>query len=210
LIHTAALKSIDLFAYNAMHGIRTNIDGTINIVKCALESPTFERMCYISSDKAVNPCSPYGSTKLLGEGVMSWAQNISKKKIFCSTRSGNFYGSLMSVVPKWQDQAKEGKPLTITNPDMMRYFIKTEDMADFVLNVLPLSVGGEIFIPGKEIMKEYRMIEIADSISKNHVITGARPGERLREPLWSPEEEHLVEIFHVPGMGDCYRLKTNL
>lgn len=188
VIHTAAVKSVDIAHYNALHAIRTNVDGTINIVKCALDSPCFERMIFISSDKACYPVSLYGATKMLGEGILNWAQSISKSKVFCCTRSGNFYGSLMSVLPLWEQQAKEGKPLTITDRGTKRYFIKINDMADFVLEVLSGARGGEIFIPRKEIMKEYRMVDLANKISKRHKIIGLRPGERLIEPLWTQEE----------------------
>ncbi len=192
LIHTAAVKSIDLAHYNAIHAINTNVQGIINIVECALNSPSLERMVFISSDKACNPVSLYGATKLVGEHVIRMAGSISKDKIFCSTRSGNFYDSFMSVIPLWNEQAKEGKPLTITDPDMKRYFISIGDMADFILRSLSSAKGGEIFIPGPKIMKEHRMIDIANRISRKHKITGARPGERMREPLWTEEEESRV------------------
>lgn len=206
LIHTAAIKSIDLAHYNAIHAINTNVQGTINIVECALNSPSLERMVFISSDKACNPVSLYGATKLVGEHVIRMAGSISKDKIFCTTRSGNFYGSSMSVIPLWNEQAKEGKPLTITDPDMKRHLISIRDMVDFVLRSLSSAKGGEIFIPGHKIMKEHKMIDIANRISRKHKIVGARPGERMREPLWTEEEESCI----IRTKEGDYILKSDL
>lgn len=192
VIHCAAVKSIDLAQANALHSLRTNLDGTINIIRLVLESPTIEKMMFISSDKSVYPITIYGATKLIGEQLMEWAQNQSKK-VFCSVRNGNFYKSNMSAISLWEKQKAKGLPLTITDPKMKRYFIEVNDVADFVIKRILEAKGGEIFIPGPQILKEKDIIDLANSISTSHVIIGLRPHEKFAEKLWMEEETKGLE-----------------
>jgi FlaA1/EpsC-like NDP-sugar epimerase len=189
IIHCAAVKSIDVAQHNAIYSLKTNIDGVINVARCVLESPTIRKMMFISSDKSVYPITLYGATKLIGEYIMEWSQNQTKDKVFCSTRNGNFYKSNMSAMSLWEKQAKDGKPLTVTHPDMKRYFIEIENVAKFVLDRLEEAKGGEIYIPGPSMLKEKRILDMANEISKNHVYIGLRPHEKFAEKLWMDEEK---------------------
>jgi FlaA1/EpsC-like NDP-sugar epimerase len=94
----------------------------------------------------------------------------------------------MSATYLWEKQAKEGKPLTITHPEMKRYFIEVFDVAKFVLDRMEEAKGGEIYIPGPNMLKEKMIVDMANEISTNHVYTGLRPHEKFAEKLWMDEE----------------------
>lgn len=186
VIHTAANKFIDFIEYNPFQALKTNIDGTINVIKAAMKIKSVKKVIYTSSDKAVDPTSTYGHSKALGEHLFLWANRVSDK-IFTTVRLPNFR-SRGSVFDIWEKQRHEGRPLSITDPRMERIFIGVEDAVKIVLKVLETAKGGEIFVPAANIQTK-KIVDLAKQISDNIEVIGIRPGEKLRERLISEEEQ---------------------
>lgn len=190
IIHTAACKFVNYVEYHPFKAIRTNVDGTINIINAVINSYSVKKVVNISSDKACNPVSIYGYTKGLGERFFTWADRVSPKA-FCSVRFPNFYGSDGSVIETWERQGKAGLPITVTDKRMMRYFISIREAAELTLDALKNSEGGEIFVPAD--VSERSVMEIAKEFSEKYDVPikliGNRLGERLHEPLMT-EVEH--------------------
>lgn len=189
VIHTAACKFVNYVEYHPFKAIRTNVDGTINIIKAVINSYSVKKAVNISSDKACNPVSIYGYTKGLGERFFIWADRVSPKA-FCSVRFPNFYGSDGSVIKTWKRQGEAGLPITVTDKRMMRYFISIREAAELTLEALEVSEGGEIFVPAD--VAERSIMEIAEEFSEKYGVPikliGSRLGERLHEPLMTKVE----------------------
>ena len=193
IIHTAACKFVNYVEYHPFKSIRTNVDGTINIIKAVINSCSIKKAVNISSDKACNPVSIYGYTKGLGERFFTWADRVSPK-IFCSVRFPNFYGSEGSVIETWTRQGEAGQPITVTDKRMMRYFIGIREAAELTLDALEISDGGEIFVPTD--VTERSIMEIAEEFSEKYGVLikliGNRLGERLQEPIMTAVEYDLA------------------
>ena len=144
----------------------------------------------ISTDKAANALTLYGTTKQLGERITSWAGAHIKETKFASVRFGNIIESRGNVFEIWQTELKENKPLSITNPNMQRYFFHIDEAVNFVLTCLTLTQKGEIFIPK---MKSYNIKELASKLSSKHKIIGLRQGEKLNEILITDDEKNIAE-----------------
>lgn len=194
VIHCAAMKNIDITEYNVSELIKTNIVGTDNIISAAVEA-NVKKIMFISSDKAVEATSIYGSSKLIGEyTALNYNQmNYPNSKVSVF-RSGNFLNSRGNVLEAWETQLKQRLPLIITDVKCMRYFIPTEIAASTILHCITKMEGGEIFVPGEEIMPELLIIDLASKFldmyhepSKFNLI-GLRKGEKLSESLFSKEE----------------------
>lgn len=189
VIHTAACKFVNYVEYHPFQAIRTNVDGSINVIKAVIKSYSVNKAINISSDKACNPVSIYGHTKALGERFFTWADRVSQK-VFCSIRFPNFYGSEGSVIETWERQGKAGLPITVTDKRMMRYFIDIREAAELTLDALEASEGGEIFVPAD--MTESSILELAEEFSERFSVDiefiGKRLGERLHEPLMTEDE----------------------
>jgi len=193
VFHCAAIKNLDITELNVEETVRTNVLGTLNLVKCALREKKLKNFLYINSDKAINPASLYGMTKGVGEAIVLWANRIIKDKTFSSIRFGNINDARGCVVPIWKIQKSEGKPLTITHPDMLRYYIDMEDAIRCIIKAAEKSKGGDVFFPSEKNMPEYKMIDIANKISTDHIITGIRKGEKIKEELYFEYEKERVE-----------------
>ncbi len=198
VIHCAALKNLEYTEYDTEETIKTNIMGTLNLVKQALRTPSVKKFLYINSDKAVEPLSIYGCSKAVAEHTVLWGHSIARDKAFSSIRFGNIQDSRGSIVPIWQKQAAEGLPLTLTHPDASRFFIKQSDAAVCILVALDRMKGGEVFIPDEAIMPEVKMMDLVKSIGSNIVVTGLRKNEKVREKLFSDEERPFLE--HLDGL----------
>jgi len=192
VVHTAALKHIDIAEYNPFEVVKTNILGTYNIINAAIQYKV-KKIIALSTDKAVSPKNLYGATKLVLEKIVNAANNYTdtKKISFSVVRYGNVMGSRGSVVPFFLKRKKTGK-LPLTNLKSTRFSIETENAVDFVIKSLNLMQGGEVFVPK---MKSYRLIDLARSISTKAKIieTGLRPGEKLHECLVL--EDELINTF---------------
>lgn len=185
IVHAAALKHVPICEYNPIEAIRTNIEGSINVVNCAIENKV-QKVIGISSDKAVAPTNLYGSTKMVMEKLFTQSNVYGRSTKFACTRYGNVVGSRGSVIPIFKEQAKTGK-VTITDKRMTRFWLTLEQGVWFVLNCLTMIRGGEVFVP--KIPSAY-ISEIAKIISPKarHKIIGIRPGEKLHEKLISEDE----------------------
>ena len=185
VIHAAAIKNIEISEYNPIETIDVNINGTINMIKMAMKN-TPKKFLNVSTDKAVNSSTIYGATKLITERITSWAGiHLNPPTKFASVRFGNVIESRGNVFEVWNDELEGKQPLSITDPEMERYFFHVEEAADFILNCLPLIDGGEVFVPK---MKNYKIKDLAKKISKNYKIIGIRRGEKMNEALMTDEE----------------------
>jgi len=185
IIHTAAVKNIEISEFNPIQTIETNITGTVNMINmCMTNKP--KKFLNISTDKAADATTLYGTTKNIGEKLTSWAGSHVSPTKFASARFGNVIETRGNVFEVWNEENKEGRPLSITDPNMKRYFFNIEQAVNFVLECLLEIKNGEIFIPK---MKLFKVVELANKISKNHKIIGIRKGEKINEILMNSEEK---------------------
>jgi UDP-N-acetylglucosamine 4,6-dehydratase/5-epimerase len=187
VIHAAALKHVSIAEYNPLEFINTNIVGTNNVIKSAINN-NVSKVILLSTDKAVNPINLYGSTKLCAEKLMVAANNIvgSKKTIFSVVRYGNVLASRGSVIEKLINHDIK-KKFPVTHEEMTRFWIYLDDAVKFVLQSLKNMQGGEIFIPKMSSMKLEKMIKLIIPNIKIE-LTGIRPGEKLHEKLISIDD----------------------
>ena len=185
VIHAAAIKNIEISEYNPIETIDVNINGTINMIKMAMKNNP-KKFLNVSTDKAVNSSTIYGATKLITERITSWAGiHLNPPTKFASVRFGNVIESRGNVFEVWNKELEAKQPLSVTDPEMNRYFFHVEETVDFILNCLPLIDGGEIFVPK---MKNYKIKDLAKKISKNYKIIGVRRGEKMNEVLMTDKE----------------------
>ena len=185
ILHTAAIKNIEISEYNPIETINTNVNGTVNLLKMAIKNNP-KKFLNISTDKASESTTLYGTTKNLGEKVITWAGMYLKPIKFASTRFGNVIETRGNVFEVWEEENKNKKPLSITHPDMERYFFSINEAVEFCLDCLVHVNCGEIFIPK---MKSYKIKDLAEKISKNHKVIGLREGEKMSETLMTNEEK---------------------
>ena len=193
VIHAAALKHVILCERSPEQAVQTNINGVQNVIAAASLNDV-EIVIFTSSDKAVNPTNVMGTTKLMGERLMT-AANSSKREngpIFASTRFGNVLGSSGSVIPIFRNQISNGGPVTLTDKNMTRFVMSVEEAVELVLNSVMEAKGGEVFVTKMPVMKiEDLAIAMIEELSPNEIeVTeiGSKPGEKLYEELMSDEE----------------------
>lgn len=192
LVHTAALKNIEITEDNPWETIRTNVKGTYNVAMAA-SAHSIEQAIFISSDKAVESTLLYGDSKAIGEKLWRWSNRHSKDTNFSIIRPGNFWKSKGNVFERWEKQKKEGiGNITVTSLDMERYFIQTDKVAEFVSKVEDIMVGGETFIPQMELYRIYDLA-LGEVDAAKIKITEPRPGEKLFEKLYTQEESTRIE-----------------
>jgi len=184
IIHTAAIKQVDTAEYNPEECIKTNINGAMNVINCAIECGVSMTVA-LSTDKACAPINLYGATKLASDKLFVAANNITGTKSikFSVVRYGNVMGSRGSVIPFFQKKAHEGV-LPITDKRMTRFNISLEDGVAMVMYAIENALGGETFIPK---IPSYKLLDIAEAIAPNckTQIVGIRPGEKLHEEMIS-------------------------
>jgi FlaA1/EpsC-like NDP-sugar epimerase len=185
VIHAAAIKNIEISEYNPIETIDVNINGTINMIKMTMKNNP-KKFLNVSTDKAVNSSTIYGASKLITERITSWAGiHLNPPTKFASVRFGNVIESRGNVFEVWNNELEAKRSLSVTDPEMKRYFFHVEEAVDFILNCLPLIDGGEVFVPK---MKNYKIKDLAKKISKNYKIIGIRRGEKMNEVLMTDEE----------------------
>ena len=185
IIHTAAIKNIEISEFNPIQTIETNIMGTVNLIKmCMTTKP--KKFLNISTDKAADATTLYGTTKNIGEKLTSWAGSHVSPTKFASARFGNVIETRGNVFEVWNEEKKGGKPLSVTDPNMKRYFFNLEEAVNFVLECLVEIKNGEIFVPK---MKLFKVVDLANKISKNQKTIGIRKGEKINEILMNTEEK---------------------
>lgn len=210
ILHLAAMKHVIISEASPIDAVKTNATGTSNVIQAALESYSVNRVIYTSSDKAVNPTNVMGTTKLLGERLMTSALNIKSNRdiVFSSTRFGNVIGSKGSVLPIFYNQIKNGENITITDDRMTRFIMTIEEAAGLVLEATRLARGGEVFVTKMPVVKivdlAKAMVELlcpqfgrdpAD-VQIEHI--GSKPGEKLYEELMTDEET--VRAYELQNM----------
>ncbi len=192
VIHAAALKQVDTAEYNPFEFIKTNIQGTENVIQAAVQN-NVKKVIALSTDKAVSPINLYGATKLCADKIIIAANNIfgNKKISFSLVRYGNVMSSRGSVIPEFKKQLKAGKKFKLTDPNMTRFNLTLEECVDTVIWSLKHTLGGEIVIKKSP---SYRLIDLAKSIStKNSFdVIGLRPGEKMHEELISNSNNYLI------------------
>ena len=188
VIHAAALKQVPAAEYNPDEFIKTNINGAMNIIDAALVN-NVKKLIALSTDKACNPVNLYGATKLCSDKLFA-AANVYRTPqsdtVFSIVRYGNVLGSRGSVVPFFKERSKSGV-LPITDPRMTRFWITLDQGVRFVLKVLDLANGGEIFVPKIPTMT---ITDLAVAIAPDcrHENVGIRPGEKIHETLIGEDE----------------------
>ena len=193
IFHCAAHKHVPMMELNPGEAIKNNVFGTKTIADVAAKSAA-TAFVMVSSDKAVNPSSVMGATKRLAELYVQWLSSRSKTRLV-AVRFGNVLGSSGSVVPLFKKQIAAGGPVTVTHPDMQRYFMTIPEASQLVLQAGAIGHGGEIFVldmgdPVKILDLAYRLIAKA-GLTKSDIeiqFTGIRPGEKLFEELARDDE----------------------
>lgn len=194
VIHAAAHKHVPLMEDSPEQAIINNVFGTLNVAQCSLEHGV-KRFVMISTDKAVNPTNIMGASKRMAEIIIEALQARGKTQ-FTAVRFGNVLGSNGSVVPLFERQIRAGGPVTLTHPDIIRYFMTIPEAASLVLQAASIAKGGELFVldMGKPVkIRELaeRMIQLYADLNGPPVeiiYTGLRPGEKLYEELLRDEE----------------------
>ncbi len=194
VFHSAAYKHVPLMEVNADQAILNNIGGTNNVVNCCDKSQV-AKCVVISTDKAVEPSNAMGATKRMCE-LLALAKNQTSNTQFCCVRFGNVLGSYGSVIPLFKNQIKNGGPITITHPDMTRFFMTIKEAVSLVFQSSALSQsGGELFVldmgdPIKITQLAADLIRLS-GLNEGDIpieFTGLRPGEKLDETLFYPFE----------------------
>ncbi len=203
VFHAAALKHVPKIEYNPFEAIKTNVNGSQNVIDACLQNNVEKAIC-IGTDKAVSPLNTYGATKLLMEKLFVTAQRYSNPKkhrtIFSAVRYGNVFGSSGSVIPKFIEQIKNNQKITMTDPEMTRFNITMNDALDFILKSASYAKGTEIFVPK---LKSYVLSDIKNAINELLSDTGSesigiRPGEKLHESLINEDEiSHAYEYENM-------------
>jgi len=193
VFHAAALKHVPKVEYNPFEAIKTNVMGSQNVIDSSLNADVEKVIC-IGTDKAVSPLNTYGATKLLMEKLFISANNyLNRQKHrtkFLALRYGNVLGSNGSVVPKFIEQIKNGKKVTITDPNMTRFSITMNEAIDFILHTTSLGNESETFVPK---LRSYIITDLKDALiellgNTGEEIIGIRPGEKLHETLINNDE----------------------
>jgi UDP-N-acetylglucosamine 4,6-dehydratase/5-epimerase len=212
VFHAAALKHVDRCELNPLETINVNIMGTKNIAKAA-QNKNVKKLIFISTDKAVNPIGVMGATKLLGEKLIAAeAFHDKSNTIFASVRFGNVFNTRGSILPRIEKQISEGGPITLTNPEMKRFFMSKDDAINLIISAATIAKGGETFVLKMPLI---RLKDLFDSMKEilaskygykpsqiKTKIIGTRPGEKLIEYLLTKfEMEHVLEtkdFFYNP------------
>ncbi|ARS91698.1 capsule biosynthesis protein CapD [Natrarchaeobaculum aegyptiacum] len=204
VFHVAAMKHVPMVEDNPYGAVRTNVDGTRNVVEAAADAGV-DRLLSVSTDKAANPTSTMGATKLIGERIVSSfdANRPPDDLTLASVRFGNVVGTEGSVVPLFYDQLAAGGPLTVTDPEMTRFVMGPDDAAQFAIDACLAADGGEVFVKK---MPAIRVGDLATAMRDHYApqfgydptavdidLIGPNPGERYHEKLVAEDERRYAD-----------------
>jgi FlaA1/EpsC-like NDP-sugar epimerase len=230
LYHAAAYKHVPMVEHNPVEGIRNNVFGTLHAAQAA-QAAGVERFILISTDKAVRPTNVMGASKRMAELVLQGLAQCSSNTLFGMVRFGNVLGSSGSVVPLFRKQIQMGGPITVTHPDIIRYFMTIPEAAQLVIQAGAMAQGGDVFLlemgePVRILDMAKRMIRLSglDVQDDNNPhgdirveFTGLRPGEKLYEELLisdNPEATAHERIFkaheHAEPWDEMHQALTRL
>ena len=216
VFHAAAYKHVPLMEDNIVESIKNNVLGTWNLIELS-DQFEVETFVQISTDKAVNPTSIMGVSKRIAETVVRYIGKISGTR-FMVVRFGNVLGSSGSVVPLFKEQIRKGGPITVTHPDIQRYFMTIPEAVQLVLQSAHMGKGGEVFV--LDMGEQIKIVDLARNMitlsgfvpekDVRIVFTGLRPGEKLYEELFDEDEKIMAtphrKIFMALSISD----KSNL
>ena len=201
IIHTAALKRIDDMEFHPDECVKTNINGSENVARAALENGT-KKCILVSTDKACQPVNVYGSSKFIAERIFTNYDYYSKSTIFASVRYGNVIASRGSFIPLWIDMINDDQVLKVTSESMTRFLFTLDDAVDAVLGALEHSNGGEVFVPQINSYTLPTCIRALGEMLNKEPKTedmGLRPGEKLHEDMLAKTELNFT--YQVPNIN---------
>jgi FlaA1/EpsC-like NDP-sugar epimerase len=221
VFHTAAFKHVALCERAPFEAVQTNILGVQNVILAAQQNRVAKTI-FTSSDKAVNPTNVMGTSKLMGERLMTAANSngLTDSPLFASTRFGNVLGSRGSVIPIFREQIRKGGPVTLTSPEMTRFIMSIRQAVHLVINSAALARGGEVFVTKMPVIRIEDLARVMirelgpnfghapESIELQTI--GTKPGEKFYEELLTDEEiRRTVELDHYfvvrPAFQSLYR-----
>lgn len=208
VFHAAALKQVPSCEFYPLEAVRTNVMGTENVMNAATANGV-KRVVVLSTDKAVYPINAMGISKAMAEKLMVAKARMqgSEETVLCATRYGNVMASRGSVIPLFVSQIKEGKPLTVTDPNMTRFLMSLEDSVDLVLYAFEHGKQGDIFVqkaPASTVADLAQAIKELFKKDEPVRVIGTRHGEKLYESLISREE-----MAKALDMGGYYRIPAD-
>jgi UDP-N-acetylglucosamine 4,6-dehydratase/5-epimerase len=201
IIHTAALKRIDDMEFYPDECVKTNINGSENVARAALEN-NIEKCILVSTDKACQPVNVYGSSKFIAERIFTNYDYHSKSTVFAAVRYGNVIASRGSFIPLWIDMINDDQVLKVTSESMTRFLFTLDDAVDAVLGALKHSNGGEVFVPQINSYTLPTCIKALGEMLNKEPKTedmGLRPGEKLHEDMLAKTE--LDFTYQVPNIN---------
>lgn len=208
VFHAAALKQVPSCEFYPMEALRTNVIGTENVMNAATANGV-KRVVVLSTDKAVYPINAMGISKAMAEKLMVAKARMQREgeTVLCATRYGNVMASRGSVIPLFVSQLKEGKSLTVTDPNMTRFLMSLEDSVDLVLYAYEHGRQGDIFVqkaPASTVADLAQALKEIFAKDNEVRVIGTRHGEKLYESLISREE-----MAHAKDMGDYFRIPAD-
>lgn len=207
VFHAAALKQVPSCEFYPMEAVRTNVIGTENVLNAATANGV-DRVVVLSTDKAVYPINAMGISKAMAEKLVIAKSRVQRKgeTVFCATRYGNVMASRGSVIPLFVSQLKDGKPLTITDPNMTRFLMSLEDSVDLVLYAFEHGKQGDLFVQKAPASTVGDLAQaLRELFGKDNPVRtiGTRHGEKLYESLISREEmakaEDMLGYYRIPA-----------
>ena len=221
VFHTAAFKHVSLCEKSPFDAVQTNILGVQNVIQAAFANRV-GRTIFTSSDKAANPTNVMGTSKLMGERLITAANSTTEASgpVFASTRFGNVLGSRGSVIPVFKKQIMQGGPVTLTDPEMTRFIMSLHEAVQLVIDSAVICHGGEVFVTKMQVIRIKDLAEVmieelapAHGFAPHDIridIIGSKPGEKLYEELMTGEEtrrtRELPRYFVVcPAFANLYK-----